>query len=57
MKGLDEQIAQGLGQFMHALPQFLGPVDFHDDASLGRLDRMMRVGRDGFSACRKKASP
>jgi hypothetical protein len=39
---------------MHVLPQVFGPVDFHDDASLGRLDRIMRVGRDGCSACRKR---
>ncbi|MNF43455.1 hypothetical protein D3C84_245390 [compost metagenome] len=31
VKGFDEQVAQGLGQLMHVLPQFLGPVDFHDD--------------------------
>jgi len=31
VEGLDEQVAQGLGQLMHVLPQFLGPVDFHDD--------------------------
>jgi hypothetical protein len=41
---LDKQIAQ-----------VLGPIDFHDGSSLGRFDRMMRVGRDGCSACRKKA--
>lgn len=52
---LDKQIAQGLSQTMDVLAQLFGPVDFHDDASLGRLDRIMRVGRDGCSACRKKA--
>lgn len=52
---LDKQIAQGLGQLMNVLPQVLGPIDFHDGSSLGRFDRMMRVGRDGCSACRKKA--
>lgn len=31
VEGLDKQVAQGLGQLMHVLPQFLGPVDFHDD--------------------------
>lgn len=56
MEGLDKQVAQGLGQLMDVLAQVLGPVDFHDVVSLGRLDRMMRVGRDGCSACRKKAS-
>ncbi|MFC6572905.1 hypothetical protein ACFQDJ_17080 [Pseudomonas brassicacearum] len=56
MEGLDEQVSQGLGQLMDVLAQGLGPVDFHDVVSLGRLDRMMRVGRDGCSACRKKAS-
>jgi hypothetical protein len=40
---------------VHGLAQVFSPVDFHDDASLGRLDRIMRVGRDGLSACRKKA--
>lgn len=53
---LDKQVAQGLGQFMDVLAQLFGPVDFHDDASLGRLDRIMRVRRDRCSACRKKAS-
>ena len=31
VEGFDEQVAQGLGQLMHVLPQFLGPVYFHDD--------------------------
>jgi len=53
---LDKQIAQRLGQPVDILTQLFGPIDFHDDASLGRLDRIMRVGRDGCSACRKKAS-
>ena len=43
VEGLDEQVAQGLGQLMHVLPQFLGPVDFHGDSSLARFERMMRV--------------
>lgn len=55
MERLDEQIAQRLGQPMDLLTQLFGPVDFHDDTSLGRLDRIVRVGRDGCSACRKKA--
>jgi hypothetical protein len=52
---LDEQVTQGFGQPVHLLAQPFGPIDLHDDASLGRLDRIMRVGRDGCSACRKKA--
>jgi hypothetical protein len=56
VEGFDEQVAQRLGQFMHILAQLFGPVDFHDDASLGRLDRIMQVGRDGCSACRNKAT-
>lgn len=51
MERLDEQIAQGLGDLMHVLPQFLGPIDFHGARSLDRLDRMMRVEGDCFTAC------
>jgi hypothetical protein len=42
MEGFDEQVAQGFGQLVHVLPQVFGPVDFHDDASLARFERMMR---------------
>lgn len=55
MERLDKQITQRLGQPVYLLTQPFGPIDFHDDASLGRLDRIMRGGRDGCSACRKKA--
>lgn len=56
VEGFDKQIAQGLGQPVDLPAQPFGPVDFHDSASLGRLDRIMRDGRDGYSACRKKTS-
>lgn len=48
VEGLDEQVAQGLGQLMHVLPQFLGPVDFHVEDSLARFERMLLAGRDGY---------
>jgi hypothetical protein len=52
---LHKQIAQRFSQPMDLLAQLFGPVDFHEGTSLGRFDRIMRVGRDGCSACRKKA--
>jgi len=55
MERLDKQVTQGLGQPMDLMAQLFGPIKFHDGASLGRFDRIMRVGRDGCSACRKKA--